>query len=453
MGQPLTGNEVQATYEGLLKTSSNAPLATSSLEPVSDGAGNDSALSLAQEQAQLKGTYINVTNTTDGSGILIDEAQGDKVLYYGNQDFQFATVTGLPDNDTTYTISAQQDAANVDINLNGSDATVDTITLVAGTNITLSQTGDNITIDAAGGGGGGLINGTGTNSLISDPNLTTNDPVAGDNSVAIGNGANASNPNAIAIGPVSNTFTGTLPYVAIVPNGVDMAFRDNSVVIGPSSYPAQSGVAIGNDAQHNGGGHYRSVIVGHTLRAAGDNDVVIGYNSNAYNADSPNKIVIGTNIANYAEESIMIGSQMDNSDSSRVQAIVIGNNIKAAQRAIVIGNDSPYYASANVVQLGNDHIASQSNESVNIGYANTIVGGSGNNIIIGQNNTIDIITGVKPGAAIIGNNITAKASNTLHINGLNIGTVSEYSGQAAAVAAGLLPGQVYRTGEFLKIVL
>lgn len=154
MGQSLTGTEVQSTYEGLLKTSSNAPLATSSLEPVSDGAGNDSALELAQEQARLKGEYVEVCNSTQTSGILVDEAQGDKVLYYGNQDFQFANVTGLPDDNTTYTISAAQDGTNVDLNLNGSDATVDTVTLVAGTNVTLTQSGDNITIDAAGGGGG-----------------------------------------------------------------------------------------------------------------------------------------------------------------------------------------------------------------------------------------------------------------------------------------------------------
>ena len=451
MGQPLTGNEVQATYEGLLKTSSNATLATSTLEPVSDGAGNDSALELAQEQARLKGTYVEIANSTQGSGILIDEAQGDKVLYYGTQDFQFATVTGLPDNDTTYTISAQQDGTNVDINLNGSDASVDTVTLVAGTNITLSQTGDNITIDAAGGGGGGLINGTGTNSLISDPALTTNTPSAGDNSVAIGNGANASNPNSIAIGPVSNTFTSTAPYVAIVPNGVDMAFRDNSVVVGPSSYPAQSGVAIGIDAQHNGGGFYRSVIVGNTLRAAGDNDVVIGYNSNGL-GNGASKIAIGTNVNNYAEKAILIGSYLDNSDSSRVEAIIIGNSVKGAQRSIVIGNNASSYAAADTIQIGNDHTITQSNYGVNVGYSNNIVGGVDNVIVIGQNNEVSLIGGSKPGAAIIGNGITARAANTLHTNGLNVGTVGEYADNTAALAAGLPVGQVYRTGELLKIV-
>lgn len=152
MGQSLTGTEVQATYEGLLKTSSNAPLATSSLEPVSDGAGNDSALELAQEQARLKGTYVELANSTQTAGMIIDDALGDKVNYYGEQDFSAATITGL--SDTTYTISAAQDGADVDLNLNGSDATVDTVTLVAGTNVTLTQAGDSITIDAAGGGSG-----------------------------------------------------------------------------------------------------------------------------------------------------------------------------------------------------------------------------------------------------------------------------------------------------------
>jgi hypothetical protein len=39
-----------------------------------------------------------------------------------------------------------------------------------------------------------------------------------------------------------------------------------------------------------------------------------------------------------------------------------------------------------------------------------------------------------------------------YIKKLNIESVSEFSGQQQALAAGLLPGDVYRTGEILKIV-
>jgi hypothetical protein len=59
------------------------------------------------------------------------------------------------DTDTTYDLTSAQNVSDVDITLTGSDATTDTVKLVAGTNITLTDSGTNqVTIDAAGGGGG-----------------------------------------------------------------------------------------------------------------------------------------------------------------------------------------------------------------------------------------------------------------------------------------------------------
>lgn len=59
------------------------------------------------------------------------------------------------DTNTTYDLTSAQNASDVDITLTGSDATTDTVKLVAGTNITLTDSGTNqVTIDAAGGGGG-----------------------------------------------------------------------------------------------------------------------------------------------------------------------------------------------------------------------------------------------------------------------------------------------------------
>ena len=49
------------------------------------------------------------------------------------------------DNDTTYTIGTTQSGSDANVTLTGSDATNDTITLVAGTNLSLTVAGDNIT--------------------------------------------------------------------------------------------------------------------------------------------------------------------------------------------------------------------------------------------------------------------------------------------------------------------
>lgn len=60
--------------------------------------------------------------------------------------------------DTTYTVSAVDSGDNAIIRLTGSDSSTDDVTLVAGSNITLTPSGDNITIasTASGGGGGGV---------------------------------------------------------------------------------------------------------------------------------------------------------------------------------------------------------------------------------------------------------------------------------------------------------
>ena len=123
----LNGQQINNTYSGLIKTTDNAALGATEKE-ITDGVGTASTLKLGTASASFVGT-LDVTG---------------------------ATVTGLPvDPNTTYDLAAAQAGLNVDITLTGSDATTDTVQLTAGTNITLTETAGNITIDAAGGGGGG----------------------------------------------------------------------------------------------------------------------------------------------------------------------------------------------------------------------------------------------------------------------------------------------------------
>lgn len=54
-GTPLTGNQVQASYAGLLKTTDNLAI-TGSLKTVTDGAGNDTPLQLSSAGVKSTGT-------------------------------------------------------------------------------------------------------------------------------------------------------------------------------------------------------------------------------------------------------------------------------------------------------------------------------------------------------------------------------------------------------------
>lgn len=124
---PLTGNSISTSYQGLLKAGDSGAIGATE-KPITDGLANASTLSLGTTSASFTGTL----------------------------DLSGATVTGLPDNNTTYDLASAQNASDVDVTLTGSDATADTVKLVAGSNITLTDSGTNqITIDAAGGGGGG----------------------------------------------------------------------------------------------------------------------------------------------------------------------------------------------------------------------------------------------------------------------------------------------------------
>jgi hypothetical protein len=127
----------------------------------------------------------NVSSIIAGTGISVDQATGNVTVS--------STIT-----DTTYDLASAQSTNDVDVTLTGSDASVDTVKFVAGTNVTLTDNGSNqITIDAAGGGGG--ISGSGTLNQI--PMFTPDGTTIGDSIMK--QSGTPSNPR-IEVGNLSN---------------------------------------------------------------------------------------------------------------------------------------------------------------------------------------------------------------------------------------------------------
>jgi len=171
--------------------------------------------------AATDGTFINLTpNTTQtGAATLIADLSAtgtpDNTKYLRG-DNTWSPVSGI--SGTTYDLDTIQVASNVAIVLVGSDSTTDTVTLVAGTNITLTDDGAaNITIDAANPDQTvtltGEVTGTGTTSI----STTVSDGVL-----------DVANFNAAAIvtaveGIENNNNDTTLPTSAAVKAYVDAA--------------------------------------------------------------------------------------------------------------------------------------------------------------------------------------------------------------------------------------
>ena len=262
MGQ-LTGNQIKNSYDGLIKTTDNAAIGAVEKE-ITDGLGNVSNLKIGTTSSSFTGTL----------------------------DLTGATVTGLPDVDTTYTVGSVQDGLNADIKLTDQLGNQSKVTLVAGTNITLTNSGNDLTIDAAGGGGAaGLVSGTGTDAMISSSTLTTTAAQSSaTGGIALGNGAQANGNLGIALG-----------------NGAQ-ASGDESLAIGDQTQATQIGsVAIGQYAEASG--TYSSAW-GRTSYARAEGSVAFGQQAGVL-ATEPGGVSMGRGVVAV------------NSDTTHVRALYI----------------------------------------------------------------------------------------------------------------------------------
>ena len=325
----LTGQQIDQSYLGLIKTNDNAALSATA-KAIQDGSGG--------------ATNLEMSNTATN-------------FVSGTVDFTGSTVSGLPTGvNTTYDLDAVQSGANVELDLNGSDATQTTVTLTAGTNITLTNdANNNVTIDAAGGGAAGLVTGGQTDSMKSAAALTTTAAVTlHEGDIVIGNGA------------ASTVTAGTDLYNegkaivvgngAVVNKGVDFNFADTKggIAIGTNAATVAhvndgGGLAIGQDANCAGAA---GIAIGNESLCPNDTSVAIGYRADAAGGTS---IAIGKNADTSAGWAIAIGETANVTGGGfRTGGIAIGANVGvSALDGVAIGNESDATA-AGAVALGHN---------------------------------------------------------------------------------------------------
>ena len=347
----LTGNAINTSYQGLLKTTDNGALSATE-KNLTDGLGNASTLSMGTASASFTGTL----------------------------DLSGATVTGLPvDPNTTYDLGSAQSGTDIDIDLTGSDATTDTVKVEAGTNITLTKTAQGFTIDAAGGGGAaGLVNGSFSESLKNaDSLVTTATTQFGVGDITIGNAAQVLNSAA------TNDYYGGGAVVigdgATYTKGVDYSFAT-----------IQGGVSIGKGATSFQGGLGGNVAIGANAQATAAGCVAIGsgYNTgNAPIANSTEAIAIGFQSEATNSQSISIGKS---SDSKGYQSVAIGGSAIAEQggfqtSSVAIGGYAIARADQATVVGSNSKAENDAMTIMGAGNAFTTLTPA-NTIVVGANN-------------------------------------------------------------------
>ena len=280
---------------------------------------------------------------------------------------------------------------------------------------------------------------TGTTGVMSLKTISSGNDALGDYSMAVGY-SNTTISNYSFVGGYSNT---------------NYSNSDYSFVGGFSNTNSGISAFIYSTNSHNIG-EYNTIIGGYS------NNICNKVSNQAYYS-----AIIGGNtntISGHTAAAILGGSNntIDYDISSLYETILGGqyNTIYGAESGFIAGGEyntlyNQSYYSGILGGLYNNIGNSGSQEST----SNMIVGGVYNNIINGVNNS----------AIIGGSGITAVSSNTVYVPNLSIinklcinttGTSSqmqilgiyEYSGNSAAISAGLLVGAVYHTAGILKIV-
>ena len=252
----LTGNSVGSSYLGLLKTTDNGVLGQQTPSVITDGAGNATPLSIAQEKV-----IIAKDNQRVDVNDVQTEIQGDTVIV------KDATATNL----------LQATATSIALGNNINNLAFDA------TNAAFAGAVDfaGATVTGLPGGSPGLVAGAGGDSMVSSASLTTTAAIGtSNNAIALGEGAQVLGDtnfdrNGIAIG--TNANAGASEQNVCIGFSANTSSANRSVAIGVSARTVSSrSVAIGNGAD---GLNFATVAVGDAKAEAQQSIAIGGYNT------------------------------------------------------------------------------------------------------------------------------------------------------------------------------
>ena len=317
----LFDQQIDLTYQGLVKFDDNGTVLPTTLKTLTDGTGGTLPLSLSQVETKFtSGSLVDFTGTTvtglpadinttytidsvqDGLNAdikLVDQLGNSTKVTLVAGDNVTLTNSGndltidAPDTNTTYTVGSVQDGLNADIKLTDQLGNQSKVTLVAGTNITLTNLGSDLTIDASG-GAAGLVSGVGADSMISASTLTTTAASAlSVKGIALGNNARAA------------FYAGQSNGIAIGTDALSEA--TNSIAIGKGAH-GQSGdeIAIGTDSHARLGD---GIAIGRNTYAGTTGNIAIGLNANC-DYQYTGAMALGTNTVITATGGIALGASV-----------------------------------------------------------------------------------------------------------------------------------------------